>query len=137
MQSVLAQTTEGENPEDAAGSGLGTSAIGEDFAIPVSPVLVSVIQKRKILGSMTVLLVLNATNIGTYDEVRPHVPRLHDRFLRLMTEFAAKELVFSKPVDVTRVTQLLQAETNGYLQRDDVEVLVYQAQLQRRLVKGR
>jgi len=109
-------------PALAAG-GERKQAFTESY-LPMNPFLTSIVQDRRIRGSLTVEIGLDIPDAELREKTKLILPRLQDRYVQTMSLFAATSLRTNRPVDVNRLARALQIVTDKTLESEGAQVLL-------------
>jgi flagellar basal body-associated protein FliL len=115
----------------AAGSEGGEGAAKVDPYIVLDPLAVSLIDRGRLLGSLIVSASLEVPDAAKQASVQARLPRLHDGYLRAMTEFAETRISVQRPVDVAALGGALQRVTDKVLGDGTASILIGFASVRR------
>jgi flagellar basal body-associated protein FliL len=109
----------------------GEGAQNADPYIVLDPLAVSLIDRGRLLGSLIVSASLEVPDPAKQAEVQARLPRLHDGYLRAMTEFAEARVSVQRPVDVAALGGALQRVTDKVLGDGTASILIGFASVRR------
>lgn len=107
----------------------GDMLAGPTF-VEFEPFSVSVIQRTRIAGFLSVAFSLAVESEAALQQVERLRPKLNDAIVRILSRVASSRLDVSRPVDVDLVRTYVQAAVDSVIGKDKARVLMETVSLQ-------
>ncbi|RMF07860.1 MAG: hypothetical protein D6763_11350 [Alphaproteobacteria bacterium] len=98
--------------------------LGEPRHIFLEPMVVSVFRDMRVRGLLSVDVGLELSEPDDRGDIERILPRLRDRYLRVLSQLASNRIDVRRPVDIDAINRALQAVTDRALGQDKARVLV-------------
>lgn len=124
---------EGPDADGDAADVKETDGISQSISpyFPVVPLTVSVIEKKKLKGSLVVSPELELASGLVRARARRQMPVLRDAYLRALTAYVATRFRSDRPIDVSAIAATLQRVTDAELGEGQARLLIVFVMLKR------
>lgn len=95
--------------------------------VAFAPIIMSVVQERRIMGLVEVVVTLKLADAGDWREIVDQRARIKDRLVHGIAGMTRGAISVDTPMNIDLVTAVLQRQVNGVLGANRAQVLIVDA----------